>query len=153
LGFFWLALIGGHIVAGLRGFGAAFDHTPKATGTDTYCGTDAILGGVLGVPDGSRKILDAFAQLPSSGPVVVLWPKDRLNVVIAPQLVSYLEWPRQVLSVPIDTRFVEGAAHYYNRPPFAAVVYLVPNPPAARPGSKNIPIGRMIVAPVVPDAK
>src|SRR5450432_1818446 len=138
-----LLILACFVGVGLNGFRKRID-TPKIDGTGPNCSTDALLKESLGVSGASEKITAELGKLPETmHPIVVFWPKINGNAVISYQITSYLSWPRETFSVPMDTQLIGKAVGDFKKEPFSAMVFYILKPPAPEPDSTAI--GQMTI--------
>jgi hypothetical protein len=135
---FWLLILACFVGVGLNGYRNRRD-TPKIDGTGPNCSTDALLRESLRVSGASEKITAEFDKLPATmHPIVVFWPNVNGNAIISYQIASYLAWPREAWSVPMDTHRIGKAVEDFKKAPFSAMVFYIFKPPAPEPDSTAI---------------
>ena len=134
---FWLAILAAYATAGLRGLKIS-EQTPKVSHIDAYASSDAILKQTASMPDGSRELLEAFAQLPPLRPVTIICPPSQAHAIITCQIAGYLAWPREVWPLEVSAKNFDRAVLEFNDPAFAAILFYLAKPRIPLPGEKKL---------------
>ena len=120
-----------------------------------YHTTNSYMVSLLGVEDGSERLLRAAAMLPPGRPVVILRPDGAGQdvAVFSSFLVSYFNWPHEVRLIPVKRENAALQLDSIDRASVAAIFFCGIDPP---PGMQPlVRIGKgLVMVPItaVPEA-
>lgn len=147
----WLIALACFVCIGLNAYRNRHD-IQTIEGTGPNCSTDSILKTSLGISGATEKINAALEQLPKNmRPVVVFWPNINGNAIISYQIASYLTWPREAWSVPMDRMRIGRAVEDFKKAQFGAMMFYILKPPEPEPDSTVI--GAMTIVPLETNQK
>src|SRR3954465_4418882 len=99
--------------------------------------SDGDIRGLSGIENGSERIRQTLAALPSNKRLVIILPAHDASAAYFASLVGYVGWPRQVDAIEIDPAASIARVRAINPKTLAAILFIrVPPPPFVPRGAQ-----------------
>jgi len=122
------------------------DHLLYSTTFSPYSSSDTLLTGPLQISEPSRKIVSILEEVSDNESVVVFWPKHIQNASIMYQMLSYLGWPRTILSKDVEADQIQNLSATMDRNRVAVLFFFgLPVPPDFSHVEQFSPFGSAVI--------